>query len=100
MAARAFLDFAAPDTALADDIRGNPRSAMAKLAVLHAEAEETSRLANLLGRSLHAAIALPLAAMIPIVLSSSAGAAPRVAWAVLVIVASMAIARAYAGAID
>lgn len=100
MAARAFLDFAAPDTALADDIRGNPRSAMAKLAVLHAEAEETSRLANLLGRSLHAAIALPLAAMIPIVLSSNAGAAPRVAWAVLVIVASMAIARAYAGAID
>lgn len=101
MAVRAlsFFDFAPTADTLAEDIRGNPANAVAKLAILHAEAEETSRLANLLGRSLHAAIALPLAAMVPIILSSDAGAAPRVAWAVLVVVASLAIAKTYASAI-
>ena len=101
MAAHAnpLLDFASPAAALAEDLRNKPSSAVAKLAILHAEAEETSRLAKLLGRSLHAAIALPLAAMMPIALSADAGAAPRVAWAVLIIVASLAIARAYANTI-
>ena len=102
MAAHAnpLLDFASPAAALAErDVRGKPESAIAKLAILHAEAEETSRLANLLGRSLHAAIAIPLAAMVPISLSADIGAAPRVAWAVLIIVASLAIARTYANTI-
>ena len=97
--ANSLLDFASPATTPSEDIRSRPGSAVAKLAILHAEAEETSRLGNLLGRSLHAAIALPLAAMVPISLSADVGAAPRVAWAVLIIVASLAIARAYANSI-
>jgi hypothetical protein len=100
MAMQAIAFFGAPSSAetLADDIRGQT-SPIAKLTALHAEAEETTRLAHLLGRSLYAAIALPLAATLAIVLSAGAGAAPRVAWAVLVVVASLAIARTYAGAI-
>ena len=101
MAAHAnpLLDLSLPAPTLAADTRHMPESAIAKLAVLHAEAEETAHLSNLLGRSLHAAIAIPLAAMVPIGLSADVGAAPRVAWAVLIIVASLAIARTYASAI-
>ena len=100
MAAQAnpFFAISMPD-ALANDVRNAPADAVAKLAVLHAEAEETARLANLLGRALHAAIALPLAATLVIALSSGTSVAPRAAWAVLVAVASLAIARAYANAI-
>jgi hypothetical protein len=36
----------------------DPRSLVARLAALHAEAKETARLANLLGRSIHVAAAL------------------------------------------
>ncbi len=100
MAAQAnpFFAIATPD-ALANDVRNAPADAVAKLAVLHAEAEETARLAALLGRALHAAIALPLAATLVIALSSGSTIAPRVAWAVLVAMASLAIARAYASAV-
>jgi len=100
MAAKAnpFFAISTPD-ALANDVRNAPADAVAKLAVLHAEAEETARLANLLSRALHAAIALPLAATLVIALSSGTSVAPRAAWAVLVAVASLAIARAYAAAI-
>ena len=51
MAARAnpFFELATPDT-FADDIRARPENAVARLAILHAEAEETARLANLLAR--------------------------------------------------
>jgi len=100
MAAQANPFFAIPTPdAVANDVRNAPADAVAKLAVLHAEAEETARLAGLLSRALHAAIALPLAATLVIALSSGASVAPRVAWAVLVAVASLAIARAYANAI-
>ena len=101
MSIQASAFFASPSSAesLADDIRAQT-GALAKLAALHAEAEESARLAHLLGRSLYVAIALPLAATLAIFLSSGAGSAPRVAWAVLVVVASLAIARTYAGAID
>ena len=85
----------ANDTAVGDD-RSEPRSAIARLAVLHAEAEETARLSNLLGRSFYAALLLPIAAGVTIAFSTSAGAPRCVAWAVLVIAASLAIARAYA----
>ena len=37
------------------------RSPITRLALLHAEAEETARLANLLGRSIHVAVVLALA---------------------------------------
>jgi hypothetical protein len=99
MAARAnpFFELTSPTT-LAGDIRTERNNAVARLAILHAEAKETARLGSLIDRSLHAAIALPLAATLAITISS-AGAAPRVAWAVLVVVASLAIARAYANAV-
>ena len=74
---------------------GEPRSAIARLAILHAEAEQTARLANLLGRSFYAALMLPIAAGVAIAFSTAAGAPSCVAWAILVIVASLAIARAY-----
>jgi hypothetical protein len=101
MALQARSFFAAPSSAetLADDIRSQT-SAFAKLAALHAEAEESAQLAHMLGRSLYVAIALPLAAAFTIVLASGAGTAPRVAWAVLVVLASAAIVRTYASAID
>lgn len=101
MALQAISFFASPSSAetLADDIRSQT-SAIAKLAALHAEAEESARLAHMLGRSLYVAIALPLAATFTIFLASDAGVAPRLAWAVLVVVASVAIVRTYASAID
>jgi len=62
MAARAkpFLDFDSETLALDDEDRTAPRSAIARLALLHAEAEETARLANLLGRSLYVAEVMAL----------------------------------------
>ncbi len=66
----------------------------ARLAQMHADAVETARLANLLGRSLHAAIALPAMAVLAIILGGGAGFAPTGAWAILVAVAGLAIGRA------
>jgi hypothetical protein len=76
-------------------VQTDPRSAIARLAVLHAEAAETARLSNLLGRSFYAAITLPIAAGVTIAFSTAAGAPRCMAWAILVIAASLAIARAY-----
>ena len=104
MAARAnpFFDVTTSTDARTDaytgDVRSEPRSAIAKLAILHAEAKETARLAELLRRSLYTALALPLAAALTIVLCAHAGTPPRVAWGVLIVVASLAVARAYASA--
>lgn len=99
MATRAnpFFDIAAEPAA--DDVPADTNSTIARLARVHAEAKETARLSNLLGRSLYAAIALPLAAGATIFLSRGVNIAPCVAWAVLIIVASLSIARAYASAI-
>lgn len=98
MVARAnpFFDIAA--SPVADEERDTSGSAIARLARVHAEAQETARLSNLLGRSLHAAFALPLAAALTVWLSHDVGTAPCVAWAVLILVASLSIARAYASA--
>jgi hypothetical protein len=90
------LDTSSAADSVSDVVRTEPRTAVARLAILHAEAAETARLANLLGRSFYAAIALPIAAGVTIAFSTNAGAPRCVAWAVLVIAASLAIARAYA----
>ncbi|HEX4301178.1 MAG TPA: hypothetical protein VHZ78_00185 [Rhizomicrobium sp.] len=97
MAARAnpFFDIAAT----AEDIAAQPRSAVAHLAQMHAEAVETARLANLVGRALHAAIALPVLAALAVMLGGGAGLASTVAWGILVGVATLAILRAYGHAI-
>jgi hypothetical protein len=99
MAARANPFFDITDQPAAEDVPEDPHSAIARLARVHADAQETARLSKLLGRSPYAAIALPLAAGATIWLSKGVSAAPCVAWAVLVMVAGFSIARAYASSI-
>lgn len=77
----------------------DPRGAVAHLAQMHAEAVETARLANLLGRAVQAAIALPVLAVAAVVFAGGAGTASTLAWAILIAVASLAVARAYGHAI-
>lgn len=90
------IDNSPADEFVSGELHGEPRSAIARLAVLHAEAEETARLANLLGRSFYVALILPIAAGVTIAFSTAAGAPRSVAWALLMVAASLAIARAYA----
>jgi hypothetical protein len=73
---------------------------LAALARMHHEAVETARLANLLGRSLQAAIGLPILAGLAVFTAGGAGVASTTAWAILIAVASLSIARAYATAIN
>jgi hypothetical protein len=68
---------------------------IAKLALLHAEAEETARLANLLGRSLYAAIALPLLGVLTVALAGGTGLARPLVWCAFVAAAAIAMLRAY-----
>lgn len=75
-----------------------PGRTLTHLARLHDEAVETARLANLLGRSLHATGALAALAVIAIV-ASAATAAPAIAWAALVGLACAAMLRSYRHAI-
>ena len=73
-------------------------TALSRLAALHQEAVETARLANLLGRSLYAIIALP--ALAALVLALGAPALPEmIAWAILMGFACLALGRSYAHAI-
>ena len=74
--------------------------AIAKLAALHAEAEETARLANLLGRSLYAAIALPVTALLILGFSGGVSASRGLVWCAFVAAASLAMLRSYARTID
>jgi hypothetical protein len=77
----------------------DPLGAVAQLARLHAEAVETARLANLLGRAVQAAVALPVFAALTLLMSGGAGLPRTIAWSILVLGASLAVARAYAFAI-
>jgi hypothetical protein len=72
----------------------DPRSRVALLAALHEEAEETARLANLLGRSIHVAIALPALAGVTLAFGN-AGPAEAVAWTCFVLAASITIGLVY-----
>ncbi|MGA7711896.1 MAG: hypothetical protein WCA81_08350 [Rhizomicrobium sp.] len=74
-------------------------SAIVKLALLHAEAEETARLANLLGRSPHAAIALPVLALLTLGFADGISLARASVWFAFVALGSLAIMRCYAHAI-
>lgn len=65
-----------------------------RLATLHAEAQETARLANLLGRSIHAASALVLMGIATLALGG-AGLAESVTWMIFVLAAAGAIVAAY-----
>ena len=101
MAARAnpFFDIASDAPRPASEPALAPKLAVAKLAQMHAEAVETAHLANLLGRAVHAAIALPVLAILAVVLGGGAGLPSTIAWGILIAVSSLAIARSYAGAI-
>lgn len=70
------------------------RNPMALLAALHEEAQETSRLANLLGRSIHVAVALPVLAGAALAFGNN-GVAEASAWMCFILAASIAIALAY-----
>jgi|WetSurMetagenome_2_1015567.scaffolds.fasta_scaffold94037_2 hypothetical protein len=69
--------------------------AIAKLKLLHAEAEETARLANLLGRSLYAGIALPILSYLTVGLTYETGPASQLAWCALVTAVAAAMVVAY-----
>jgi len=76
----------------------DPRHPVARLAELHAEAEETARLANLLGRSIHLAIALPALAAATLA-AGRIGWPETVAWSLFTIGAAIAVVIAYRRAI-
>jgi len=69
--------------------------AIARLKRLHAEAEETAELANLLGRSLYAGIALPILGILTITLSVDMSPAPQLVWLGFVGVVAVSILLAY-----
>ena len=69
---------------------------VARLAALHAEARETARLANLLGRSAYAVLALPAMTLATLVLSGlGGGLVQALVWMVFMAVATGAILFAY-----
>lgn len=69
--------------------------AIARLKLLHAEAEETARLANLLGRSLYAGIALPVLGIVTIGLSNEVNPIRQLVWCTFVAAVSLAMLFAY-----
>jgi hypothetical protein len=79
--------------------QGSTEHPVAQLARMHSEAVETARLANLLGRALHVAVALPVMSALTVVFAGITSEAATVAWAILIVVASVSVARAYIHAI-
>jgi len=90
---------ATPETAerVSDEAerRSDQSGGIAKLAFLYAEAEETARLANLLGRSLFAAIALPLLGVLTVALAGDTGLARPLVWGAFVAAAAIIMLRVY-----
>jgi hypothetical protein len=68
---------------------------IARLKLLHAEAEETARLANLLGRSLYAGIALPVLGTLTVGFTFETGPASQLVWCILVTAVALAMLAAY-----
>lgn len=76
--------------------RGQTGSDLAKLAALHVEAEETARLANLLGRSASVAIALAVSAVGADFFLSRFESAAAVVWLMLSLAGAAAVLVTYA----
>jgi len=74
-------------------------SALAQLKSLHTEAEETARLANLLGRSLYVGLALPVLAVLTIGMAVEANPISQLVWCGFVAAVSIALLVAYRHAI-
>ena len=70
-------------------------ASIARLKALHSEAEETARLANILGRSLYAGLALPVLAILTVALSVEMSPVPQLIWCLFVGAVSVAILVAY-----
>jgi hypothetical protein len=70
-------------------------SALAQLKLLHAEAEETARLANLLGRSLYVGLALPVLGVLTIGLADEVSPVSQLVWCGFVAAVSIALLIAY-----
>lgn len=68
---------------------------LAKLKLLHSEAEETARLANLLGRSLYAGIAMPVLAVLTIGFAVDMRPDSQLVWCLFVAGVAGAILLAY-----
>lgn len=71
---------------------------IARLKLLHAEAEETARLANLLGRSAYAGVALPFLAILTMGLAVDPTPAPQMVWVLFVGAVALAMLIAYRSA--
>ena len=95
--AKPIFDIAAAQPLIDRAAKDGPLAALARM---HHEAVETARLANLLGRSLQVAIGIPVLAGVAVFLAGGAGVPSTTAWAILIAVASLSIARAYASAIN
>jgi len=76
--------------------RAKPANDLAKLAALHAEAEETARLANLLGRSSYIAGAIAAGALAASALLSSFTLGATLVWFGLAVAGAAALLVAYA----
>ncbi|MDE1937550.1 MAG: hypothetical protein KGI68_00895 [Alphaproteobacteria bacterium] len=72
-----------------------PSVAITKLAHLRAEAEETARLANLLGRSLYVAIVLPVLGVLTVGLAEGMNLSSQLVWGGFVALSSIAMLRSY-----
>jgi hypothetical protein len=70
------------------------RSPIARLAELHAEAQETARLANLLGRSVHAAVALVVMGIAAMAFVGAVSA-ESLTWLGFVLIGAAAITRSW-----
>lgn len=92
MAARAHAPLKIVDPAAGES---GPLGAIAKLADLRTESEETARLANLLGRSLYAAIALPMLGASTVALSAGTGWARPLVWCTFVAAAAITMLCTY-----
>ncbi|MBU6297324.1 MAG: hypothetical protein KGJ79_07865 [Alphaproteobacteria bacterium] len=77
-----------------------PATAIAKLARLRTEAEETARLANLLGRSLYTAIILPVLGALTIGLAEGMSLSSQLVWGGFVALGAVAMLRSYAHTIS
>jgi len=84
--------FPQPERQPKSDERGG---AIARLKLLHAEAEETARLANLLGRSLHAGIVLPVLGIVTVGLADEVNPAAQLVWCGFVAAVATAMLIAY-----
>jgi hypothetical protein len=71
---------------------------IATLKRLHAEAEETAQLANLLGRSLYAGIALPILGVLTVGMSVEMSPTPQLVWCGFVAAVAGAMLLAYRNA--